>query len=114
MLVLATSAMYLLQALAFVLLMMILAKVYLAGAPVAARAGQLSLRMAMLSLLALPVLDAGIAWRYLVPWQANAKRAMLGAGAIAVGLMIASPLLQRIDGWAQLGFFYLAQLLPQG
>jgi hypothetical protein len=112
-LVLATSAVFLLQAIAFALLMVVLAKVYLAGAPVAARAGQLSVRMAMLSLLAVPVLDAGIAWRYLVPWGERTKRAMIGVGATIVGLLIVSPGLQRIDGWAQLGFFYLAQLFPQ-
>jgi hypothetical protein len=112
-LVLATSAAFLLQAMAFALLMTILAKVYLAGAPVAARAGQLSLRMAMLSLFVLPVLDSGIAWRYVVPWMGGVRKVMIGVGVACVGALVLSPLLRAFDGWAQLGYFYLAQRLPQ-
>lgn len=103
----ATVLIYAVQAVAFALLLMLLAKVYLAGAPVAARAGQLCLRLAMLNLLAIPILDAGTAWIFLrrMHWATA-----WGASVIVLAIFYAAGLLQWIDRWASLGFFYLTQL----
>lgn len=103
----ATVLSYAVQAVAFSLLLMLLAKVYLAGAPAAARAGQLCLRLAMLNLLAIPILDAGTAWIFLrrMHWSIA-----LGSSVVLIGVFHATGLLQWIDRWASLGFFYLTQL----
>jgi hypothetical protein len=111
-LLLATSAAYFLQAILFAALMAILAKVYLAGAPVAARAGQLCLRMGCLSLLAIPLLDAGIAWRYLLSFTRAGSLLLAGVSLAVLAFLLAGPPAGRLDSWVQLGFFYLAQLLP--
>lgn len=107
---LAPSVVYLLQACALAALMALLARFYLEGAPVAARAGQLCLRLALLNLLPLPLLDSGLsltAWsnRPLLPrWQLS----LLSLAALA-GLH-ASGILRALDHQAMLAFFMLSRL----
>jgi hypothetical protein len=107
-----TAFIYLLQALVMALLMTLLAKVYLAGAPVAARCGQLCLRMAMLSLLPLPPFDSAIAL-WTARGSAPARWWVRGLSSVAVlALLITSPALDLLNQWVMLGFFRLGQLVP--
>jgi hypothetical protein len=61
----------------------------------------------MLNLLAIPILDAGTAWIFLrrMHWSIA-----LGSSVVLIGVFHATGLLQWIDRWASLGFFYLTQL----
>lgn len=106
---LTTSLAYLAQSIVMALLMLLLAKVYLAGAPVAARCGQLCLRLALVNLLPLPPLDSALAswvWRGAQPstWW------LRGIIPIAVLLvLIKSPALRLVDQAVALGFFLLSR-----
>lgn len=106
-LVAAVVLAYLLQAVALMLFMHLVAHVYFPGAPVAGRAGQLCLRMAMLNLLAIPILDAGEAWRFLPGYRwPRFARWILGA-AILSALWFTGGLIW-IDQTAALLFFRMS------
>ncbi|MCW5966505.1 MAG: hypothetical protein KIT83_20880 [Bryobacterales bacterium] len=107
---LAPSIVYLLQACLFAAAMALLSRVYLEGAPVAARAGQLCLRLAILNLLPLPLLDSGLsiaAWsRHPLPprWVLALVSMAALAGLYATGM------LRAIDQQVMLAFFMLSRL----
>lgn len=108
---LAPVVVYVVQAVLLAVVMALLAKVYLAGAPVAARAGQLCLRLAALNLLALPLLDSGLAWRF-TPVGSRLPR---GTGAILtvaiVALIYRSGLLGLLEQQVVLAYFLLSRWL---
>lgn len=107
---LAPILVYLAQALLFGALMAVLSQVYLAGAPVAARAGQLCLRLAMLNVLALPLLDSGLALS--VGLKRPLKPAWIPAllTLVALSVLWTTGALRAIDQEAQLAFFQLSRL----
>lgn len=100
---------YLVQAVLLAMLMAVLAKVYLAGAPVAARAGQLCLRMAILNLLPLPMLEGGVALGVMFkrPSPPVWLSALATVGALAI--IARSGPWKEIDHHLALGFFYLSR-----
>ncbi|MCU0226154.1 MAG: hypothetical protein MUF01_00825 [Bryobacterales bacterium] len=106
----ATPLVYLAQALLLGLLMALLAKVYLAGAPVAARAAQLCLRMAVVNLLPLPLLESGAALAVLLrraPFPAWVGAAL---SCLALSLLVSSTTFRAADQHLALAFFYLSRL----
>jgi hypothetical protein len=68
--------------------------------------------MGCLSLLAIPLLDAGIAWRYLLSFTRASSLLLAGVSLAVLAFLLVGPPAGRLDSWVQLGFFYLAQLLP--
>lgn len=106
----APSVVYLLQAVVLALFMLLLAEVYLGGAPAAARAGQLCVRLAILNLLPLPPFDSALSLAIWRGRETSPAWLPFAGSALLLAALAATPMLYFIDRQAALAFFLISRI----
>jgi len=106
----APTAVYALQAFLLAALMAALAHIYLPGAPVAARAGQLCLRLALLNLVPLPVLDSGLSVSVFRGQSDSGHWLPATLSVTVLAALAATGILRAMDNLALYAFFIVSRL----
>lgn len=107
----APLVMYALQSLLFVVLAALLVYIYPAGAPVSTRAAELCMRMALLTLLPIPLLDSGDAWFFFLG-RPNPKFLLWIAGLGLLGAIYGTGAIWDLQQLATRNVDTLRTLLP--